>query len=92
LEENRLKINAIKCKKCGDIIYSRCHHDFHWCGCCSCAVDGGFDYFKITGQPSDWEAMEINILENKSDEEAKKILYNDWNKDKNKYGTIVNKD
>ena len=26
-----MKISAIKCKKCGDIIYSRTLHDFHYC-------------------------------------------------------------
>jgi hypothetical protein len=81
-------ISGIKCLKCGDIIYSRSHHDFHWCSCKSCAVDGGFDYLKITGNKEDWELKQINILENKTDDEVKKLLFNDWNKRKNKYGTI----
>ena len=34
--------NAIRCKKCGDVIESKTIHDFKFCGCGSCAVDGGF--------------------------------------------------
>ena len=86
-----MKINAIKCLKCGDIIYSRSRHDFHWCSCESCAIDGGFDYIRITGNLENWENAEIQILENKSDDEVKKILYNDWNERKNKYGVIHEK-
>ena len=86
-----MKVNAIKCKKCGDIIYSRSQHDFHWCSCESCAIDGGFDYYRIVGNVEDWEFAEIKILEDKSDNEVKKILYNDWNLNKNKYGTIKGK-
>lgn len=36
--------NKIKCKKCGDIIESMYRHDFKWCSCGQCAVDGGHDY------------------------------------------------
>lgn len=38
--------NKIKCKKCGDIIESMHRHDFKWCSCGQCAVDGGHDYLK----------------------------------------------
>lgn len=38
--------NKIKCKKCGDIIESMNRHDFKWCSCGQCAVDGGHDYLK----------------------------------------------
>lgn len=83
-----MKINGIKCLKCGDIIYSRSRNDFHWCSCESCAIDGGFDYIRIIGNRENWENAEIQILENKSDDEVKKILYDDWNERKNKYGVI----
>ncbi len=33
--------NAIRCRLCGDVIESRSTHDFVWCSCQSCAVDGG---------------------------------------------------
>ena len=86
-----MKVNAIRCKKCGDIIYSRSRHDFHWCSCESCAIDGGFDYIKITGNPSDWENIKVNILDDKSDNEVKMILLDDWNYGKDKYGIIKEK-
>lgn len=85
-----MKLKAIKCKNCGDIIYSRSGHDFHWCSCEKCAIDGGLDYYRIIGNVNDWEMVEIEILENKSDEEVKKILYDDWNFGNDKYGRIKN--
>lgn len=85
-----MELSGIKCLKCGDIIYSRSRHDFRWCSCESCAVDGGFDYLKIVGNKENWEFKRINVLENKTDNEAKKILFEDWNKGKNKYGVLKN--
>ena len=85
-----MQLNGIKCLKCGDIIYSRSRHDFRWCSCESCAVDGGFDYLKIVGNKENWEFKRINVLENKTDNEAKKILFEDWSKGKNKYGLLKN--
>ena len=41
--------NAIRCKKCGDIIESKTVHDFKFCSCGSCAVDGGHDYLRRCG-------------------------------------------
>ena len=41
----RIIRNAIRCKKCGDIIESKTVHDFKFCSCGSCAVDGGHDSF-----------------------------------------------
>ena len=38
--------NAIKCKKCGDIIESISVHDFKTCSCGACSVDGGLDYLR----------------------------------------------
>jgi len=38
--------NAIQCKKCGDIIESTYTHDFKYCSCGVCAVDGGHSYLK----------------------------------------------
>lgn len=38
--------NRIKCKNCGDIIESLDTHDFKWCSCGSCAVDGGKEYLR----------------------------------------------
>ncbi len=36
-----IKVAAIKCNMCGDTIYSCAPHDFRWCSCHNCYVDGG---------------------------------------------------
>lgn len=77
-------INSIKCPKCGDIIYSRSHHDFHWCSCGNTAIDGGFDYVKISAKEGLNEIKVKQIEVNATKQE----LYNDWNKGKNKFGLI----
>ena len=38
--------NAIRCKHCGDVIESRHRHDYVFCSCGACAVDGGHDYLR----------------------------------------------
>lgn len=38
--------NAIQCKHCGDIIESKSVHDFKYCSCMSCFVDGGLNYLR----------------------------------------------
>ena len=49
--------NAIRCKKCGDIIESKTVHDFKFCSCGACAVDGGHDYLRRCGNLEDWEEL-----------------------------------
>ena len=47
----------IKCKKCGDIIESKTVHDFKWCSCGACAVDGGREYLRRVGEFDSWEDL-----------------------------------
>lgn len=49
--------NAIRCKKCGDVIESKTVHDFKFCSCGSCAVDGGLEYLRRCGNLGDWEEL-----------------------------------
>lgn len=49
--------NAVKCRRCGDVIESRKRHDFAVCSCGSVAVDGGRDYLRRCGDPADYEEM-----------------------------------
>ena len=77
-----MKVNAIQCNSCKDIIYSRTRHDYHWCSCKSCAIDGGFDYVKIIGDGNSFKSIEIEI------DKTKQELYEDWNKSINKCGII----
>lgn len=79
-----MKVGAIICPECGDIIYSRARHDFHSCSCGQVAIDGGFDYKKVCfkGKTPEHLIMEI--------EATKKELYDDWNEGKNQFGIIKN--
>ena len=49
--------NRAKCLKCGDIIESKHRHDFQWCSCKSCFVDGGRDYLRRGGEIGQMEDM-----------------------------------
>lgn len=53
----RIIKNAIKCKKCGDIIESTYCHDFVTCSCGAVSVDGGKEYLSRTGNFDDWEDL-----------------------------------
>ena len=75
-----MKIAAIQCGQCDDIIYSRARHDFRWCNCKHCAIDGGRDYIKTTGIFITYIEVDVNATEQE--------LYNDWNTSANKYGVI----
>lgn len=77
-----MKINAIQCDKCGDIVYSRARHDMRWCNCGEIAIDGGFDYTKISYIASSPKRVEIEVNATKAE------LYNDWNNRIDDYGLI----
>lgn len=49
--------NAIRCKKCGEIIESKHRHDFKFCKCGAVAVDGGHDYLRRLGNQEDYEEL-----------------------------------
>lgn len=51
---SRIKINRIKCKKCGDIIESNDAHDFKWCSCGTVAIYGGREYLRRLGNYEDY--------------------------------------
>lgn len=60
----KIKENKIKCLKCGDIIESKTVHDFKFCSCEACAVDGGHEYLRRCGNLEDWEDMSIILDDN----------------------------
>ena len=82
-----MKISAIKCLNCNDIIYSRAQHDFMVCSCAECYIDGGQQYMRIGFGNAGYEFIDLNIPE-----ATEKILYDDWNLGKNRYGKIKQKD
>lgn len=55
--------NSIQCRKCGEIISSFSTHDFKYCSCHSVAVDGGFEYMRVTGDLENY--IDLSIFEDK---------------------------
>ena len=53
----RIISNKIRCRKCADIIESKYTHDYVSCSCGSCAVDGGYEYLRRTGELEDFEEL-----------------------------------
>ena len=76
-----MRVNAIKCPTCGDVIYSRAVHDYRPCTCGASAIDGGFDYIRVTGA-NIGNLKVINVKATKMD------LYRDWNLHLDKFGLI----
>lgn len=42
-------VTGATCPSCHTFVFSRSRHDFRWCPCGKLAVDGGFDYLKVSG-------------------------------------------
>ena len=55
----KILVNKIRCKKCGDIIESKTVHDFKYCKCQSVAVDGGHEYIRRVGALDEWEELSV---------------------------------
>ena len=88
--KEKLKVKAIKCPKCEDVIYSRARHDFHYCNCGAIFVDGGFDYLRY-GEGSNNESFDKIENINLELDVTKEKLFDDWNKGINKFGIIKTK-
>ena len=61
---NKIIVNKIKCKKCGDVIESTYRHDFKSCKCGAVAVDGGKDYLRRIGYEEDYEEYRKKYIGN----------------------------
>lgn len=79
-----MKITTIICPKCNEKIFSRTTHDFHECHCGNTAVDGGFEYLRISAK-EDIDKVKTEIIDLNV---STKKLYDDWNLGINKYGWI----
>ena len=55
----KILVNKIKCKKCGDVIESKSRHDFKSCSCGAVSVDGGLDYIRRCGEENDYEELSV---------------------------------
>lgn len=66
-EIKTIKINKIKCKKCGSIIESKDINDFKKCSCGAVAIDGGYEYLKRIGNINDYEELSKYVINNIQD-------------------------
>ena len=57
----------LRCKICGDIIKSYYRHDFKFCSCGSCYVDGGNDYFRCGYKNKE----DVEFIKEKNDENSR---------------------
>ena len=64
--------NAIKCKKCGEVIESVFLRDFKICSCGACTVDGGHEYLRRSA-PSLDDFIDLSVV--KLDESADKLFF-----------------
>lgn len=78
-----LEITGILNNKTGEIIFSRARHDFRNDKTKEIAIDGGFDYHKISFHSDADFCMVIFELD-----VTKKELFDDWNHRRNKYGSL----
>jgi hypothetical protein len=79
------EVTAITCPRCGDIVYSRARHDFRQCSCGSVAIDGGFDYVKVSADPAIFEDVKQHTI---TLPVSKLELYEDWNNRTDKFGKV----
>jgi len=42
---------GVRCRRCGEDIYSNSPDDFVECRCGATTIEGGFDYLKVTYRP-----------------------------------------
>lgn len=77
-----ITVNGLICPTCKDKIYSRTTHDMRFCSCGEIAIDGGFDYTKVSFKKAIPESVKLEI------DASKDELYQDWNKNINKFGLI----
>jgi hypothetical protein len=57
-----MTVSGVKCRVCGDEIWSRHRHDFRYCKCGECFVDGGRDYLRCGAMDlGNLEVVEITI-------------------------------
>lgn len=59
----RIIVNKIQCKHCGDIIESKHVHNFVTCSCQCCSVDGGHYYLSRSYRNNTNDFIELSIVE-----------------------------
>lgn len=47
-------VTGIQCPLCKEKVWSRHRHDFRYCNCGYCAIDGGREYSRLVYGGSEW--------------------------------------
>ena len=78
-----MKVKAIECDLCGDVIYSRAPEDYRECSCGAVSTSGGQQYakFHIADQGTHKKVI-INV------DTSPHNLYNDWREMADVFGLI----
>lgn len=77
-----LMVASLTCPSCNNVIFSRARHDYRSCSCGEIAVDGGFDYLKVSFKKEQPKSKRIRVYATRQE------LYDDWNKSIDKFGLI----
>lgn len=83
-----MQVTGVKCNVCKEIIFSRARHDFHYCSCGNTFVDGGFDYLRFGCSNEAGMPKVVTGTISCTVSSTTKELYDDWNKGRNKFGTV----
>ena len=81
-----ITVHAIQCPSCEDVVFSRSRHDMRGCSCGEVAIDGGFDYQKVSFRLNPPKRMSLNINVTKAE------LFKDWNEKIDEHGLIKKSD
>ena len=84
-----ITVTALKCPKCGDVIYSRVRHDMRYCTCRAVFIDGGRDYTRIGSGPEN--SIEGIMIHQIQVDATDGDLFYDWNMKEDKFGLIKEK-
>jgi len=79
----KTKVDGYICPKCSSLVFSRTRHDYRPCPCGDIAVDGGFEYNRVTYKHASPKhtIYEIDV--------SKRELYDDWNRRFDRYGVVL---
>ena len=78
-----MKVKAIQCNSCGDVVYSRANEDYRECGCGCVGASGGQQYPKFhAASRTPHKKIKIDVDTDLFN------LYNDWKEMLDAYGLI----
>jgi hypothetical protein len=81
-----MKVSAVHCHECKEVVYSRHRHDARQCSCLGDAgvtIGGGRDYTKLI-----YKNLETFLLKEIEIDATTYILEEDWKNCADKYGVI----